>query len=189
MTIYIEYVFIDNIVINTLILLLTKIILHIKTSKTRVFLSSLLGTVVAIFSPLLPTVICNIIKIPLGLCMILIAFKSENIKSLLVTFVVFVLCTFVFGGACFGIMQVLGINVIVNNGISYTYKFPIGAVLLVCFVTFVALKNIALYLYQKKKQQQFYYDITLCNNNKKVLVTAFLDTGNKLVEDDYLPHR
>ena len=184
MTIYVEYVIIDNMVINTLILLLTKIILHQKTSKTRIFLSALLGTVVAVFSPLLPAVICNIIKIPLGLCMTIVAFKSKNVKKLLISFAVFTLCTFVFGGACFGIMQVLGIEVIINNGISYTYKFPVGAVLLVCFVTYVAIKNIVLYLHQKKKQQEFYYDTTLCENNKKISVTAFLDTGNKLVVDE-----
>lgn len=184
MTIYVEYIIIDNIVINTLILLLTKTILHQKTSKTRIFFGALLGTVISLFSPLLPAVICNIIKIPLGLCMILLAFKSENVKKLMISFAVFTLCTFVFGGACFGIMHVLGIEVIINNGISYTYKFPVGAVLLVCLVTFVAIKNIVLYLYQKKKQHEFYYDIALCENNKKISVTAFLDTGNKLVVDE-----
>ena len=81
MTIYVEYIIIDNIVINTLILLLTKTILHQNTSKTRIFFGALLGTVVSLFSPLLPAVICNIIKIPLGLCMILLAFKSENVKT------------------------------------------------------------------------------------------------------------
>ncbi len=116
--------------------------------------------------------------------MTIVAFKSENIKKLLISFAVFTLCTFVFGGACFGIMQVLGIEVIINNGISYTYIFPVGAVLLVCFVTFVAIKNIILYLYQNKKQHEFYYNITLCENNKKISVTAFLDTGNKLVVDE-----
>ncbi|MBR4124426.1 MAG: sigma-E processing peptidase SpoIIGA [Clostridia bacterium] len=184
MTIYVEYIIIDNIVINTLILLLTKTILKHNTSKKRILFGALLGTVVSLFSPLLPAVICNIIKIPLGLCMILVAFKSKNVKNLMISFAVFTICTFVFGGACFGIMQVLGIEVIINNGISYTYKFPVGAVLLVCFVTYVAIKNIVLYLYQKKKQHEFYYDTTLCENNKKISVTAFLDTGNKLVVDE-----
>ena len=183
MTIYIEYVIIDNLVINTLILLLTKTILHKKTSKIRIFLSSLLGTLVALVSPLMPTVNNSILKIPLGVCMVMLAFKTESIKQLLITFLVFVICTFALGGACFGIMQAVGIDVIISNGITYNYKYPVGAVLLICTTTFVAIKNIVIYLYQKKKQERFYYDITLFVNDKKITAVAFLDTGNKLAVD------
>ena len=183
MTIYVEYIIIDNLVINTFILILTKIILHKSTTKIRIFLSALLGTITALISPLLPDSINNIIRIPLGVCMVMLAFKTENIKQLAITFSVFLICTFVFGGACYGIMQFLGIKAVLSNGINYTYSFPIGAVLLVCAVIFIATKNIALYLYQKRKHDKFCYEITLFDGSKKVVATAFLDTGNKLAYD------
>ena len=74
MEIYIEYVLIDNLVINALILLCTKKTLKLKTSWLRLGLSSLLGTVVAVMLPLIniSSIFLILIKIGLGVLMVLI---------------------------------------------------------------------------------------------------------------------
>ena len=74
MEIYIEYVLIDNFVINYLILLLVKKTMKLKTSIFRMVLSSGIGTIVAVLMPLFSVSnwLFILIKLLLGVSMILI---------------------------------------------------------------------------------------------------------------------
>ena len=184
MTVYIEFVIIDNFVIDLLILLLTKSLLKIQTRKIYVLLSAVFGTVVATISPLLPSIIAQVIKIPLALSMILIAYMPKNLKEFLAQTITFFISTFAMIGCCLAISQIFNIEVSVQNGMIMEYKFPVGAVLLICFVVFVSLKNIFKLIFKKQKYLELSYSIILKNENKEVKTMAFLDTGNKLMMDE-----
>ena len=181
MTVYIEFVIIDNFVIDLLILLLTKSLLKIQTRKIFLLLSTIFGTVVAVVSPLLPSIIAQIIKIPLTLSMVLIAYRPKTIKEFLAQTITFLISTFAMIGCCLAISQIFKIEVSVQNGMIMEYKFPVGAVLLICFVVFVSLKNIFKLILKKQKFAELSYSIILKNENKQIETMAFLDTGNKLV--------
>ena len=64
MEVYIEYVIIDNFIIDMLILLFTSLVLGSKVGKLRLVLSTLIGVVGAIFMPFiyLPNIILFFIK-------------------------------------------------------------------------------------------------------------------------------
>ncbi len=183
MVIYVEYVIIDNMVINSLILLLTKNLLKLSSTKIRIFCSSIVGTIVALLSPILPNIINLLLKIPLGLLMIVICFCPKSPKKLFIQFLTFLVSTFVFGGAVIGIGEIFGIKFWINNGVMYEYKFPVGFALLVCFIIYVAAKNILKYIFQKQNICNFLFDATLKNDKFSTNVKAFLDTGNKLTVD------
>lgn len=184
MVIYVEYVVIDNIVINSLILLLTKELLKLKSSKLRILLSALLGTIVALLSPILSSFANLLIKLPLSLLMVLIAFKISGTKKVLITLFTFFAITFLFGGAVLGAGEMLGMRFILNNGVMYEYKFPVGIIVLFCFITFVAMKNIVKFIFQRQNNTQLIYDAILTDNGCKAKASAFLDTGNKILIDN-----
>lgn len=184
MIIYVEYVIIDNMVINSLILLLTKELLKLKGNKLKLVISSMIGTAVAMISPILPSIVNSLIKLPLALLMIAIAFDISTIKKYTTSLFTFFCITFLFGGAVIGIGEMFGIKFIFNNGVMYEYKFPVGIIILICFVMFVVLKNIMKYVFQKQKNSQLIFEAKLTDNGKTVNATAFLDTGNKIVIDE-----
>ena len=181
MIIYVEYILIDNMVIDVLILLLTKSMLKINTKKIFIFLSAFLGTIIALISPLLSSTINIIIKIPLSICMVMICYHPKTLKQFFAELLGFYIATFVLIGACLGICEMLGIKYIISNGISYEYNFPVGFVLVVCTMMFVGIKNIIKLVSIIHKNDKYIYQITLIENDKSIEISAFLDTGNKLI--------
>jgi hypothetical protein len=114
--------------------------------------------------------------------MVIIAFKPKTIKKLGINILIFFAVTFLFGGASLGIMSLLGINFITQNGTIYEYNFPVGFAILVCEITYVATKNIIVYCTKQHKKQEDVYKISLINGSKKIEVFAFLDTGNCITD-------
>ena len=180
MEVYVEYVVLDNMIIDTLILLLTQFLLKLKTKKILIFLSSLVGTTFALLSPILSNIISTLIKLPLAFIMIYIAFKPKRIKQCLVILVCFFISTFTLMGACLGVCEIFKINYIVTNGLSYQYKFPVGYILLICYLCYLCFKNIIKYIFKRHDKDKFLYEIILQNNNQIIKAKAFLDSGNIL---------
>ncbi|HAJ77628.1 MAG TPA: hypothetical protein DCO89_00975 [Clostridiales bacterium] len=183
MVIYVEYVIVDNLIIDYLILNLTNFFLKSNTSKFNMIMSSIMATAITLFTPLMPYIINLLLKPLLSLLMILICFKYKNFKTFCLELLTFYFCTFLMIGTCLGICEMLGIKYLINNGLDYEYNFPIGFILLICTITFVCSKNIIANLFSKHKYDKFLYDLILVNGNKKIKVLAFLDTGNKLQID------
>ena len=183
MTVYVEYAVVDNMVIDCIILLLTKEVLNTNTKRTNIFLSALLGTAVAIVSPMFSSVVSFVIKIPLSISMVMIAFYPKKIKMFLAEYITFFASTFVLLGTCMGISEIFKLNVLKFDGFAVVYNFPVGFTVLVCALTFVCVKNIMIYAHRKHRDDKLYFEVTLKNRGKVVLATGFLDTGNKLVHE------
>ena len=85
MEVYIEYVIIDNLVMDYLLLKFTAQLLKIKYKKGMVFLGAVIGTLGAVFMPLLalPNNFAFLLKVALGL---LIAFVGVSHKSVFAYF-------------------------------------------------------------------------------------------------------
>ena len=183
MTIYIECVLIDNLIIDSLILLTCQKISKNSTTKLKVFLSSLLGAVIALFSPLFPSFVNLLIKPFVAVLMVIVAFRPTKIKKILINTILLFFVTFLYGGAMIGIMEILNIEFTLTNGVNYVNNFPIGLALLFCAITYIALKNIITYCSVKQKNSQFLYTAMLTEGAKQISITAFLDTGNCIVKD------
>ncbi|MBQ3572343.1 MAG: sigma-E processing peptidase SpoIIGA, partial [Clostridia bacterium] len=112
MTIYIEYVIIDNFVFDYILLLLAlkskaKII-----KKRRVLLSASFGTFFAIIFPFLyfNEIVLFGLKILIAFCMIAIADKFEDFKDYFIKVNKFIFLTFSFGGIIYGFMSLVGLK-------------------------------------------------------------------------------
>lgn len=183
MTIYVEYVVIDNMTIDALILLLTATILKKHPTKWSIFLSSSLGTCVALVTPLLPAWANIATKLPLATAMVLIAFKPKKFKEFLLLLFAFFVCSFAMIGACLAICEMLGISVLKQNGNVYVYDFPVGLALLIAFLMFVSIKNIIICMFKRHDGDHLTHLANLTANCKVFVANAFLDTGNKLQFD------
>lgn len=184
MVIYIEYVLIDNIVINTLILLTCKKLSKQQTTKLKIFLSSMFGTVLALISPILPSVINLLLKPFIAVVMVLISFKFNNIKKFFVNYILFFLATFIYGGACLAILEMLGVQTGSQNSIMYEYHFPVGLILAICIVVYICAKNIFTFCFKQQSHSKLIYNLTLQDGFNTVNGLAFLDTGNQLYSNN-----
>ncbi len=184
MSVYIEYVLLDNLVINTLLLICVRNTLKIKTNRFRIFLSALFGTIVACVLPLfsLPNIVLIFLKIALGLIMLLIFAKFLRLKEYLFAFFLFIIYTLVLGGACIATLLLFGVSIEDLAGGSYDAIVPVGVILLIVGVYVHLLITVAKYLTRKKEMLPFLRSVELVINNKTLKFMAYLDSGNKLYD-------
>lgn len=182
MTIYIEQILIDNLIINYIILYCTFLVLKQKGKFLCLFLSALIGSVYALFSPLLkfPILILTLLKILLSLFMISITKKFKKLKEFLLFYVVFLFLTFLFGGVCLFILMNFDSNFNIQN--SSTYSLPLGIIVLILFLMAIILKNIFKNVYKRKSINNFIYNLIIFNNSGYIKLLAFLDSGNLLID-------
>ncbi len=191
MEVYIEYVILDNLIINNILLRLTSYALKLNAKKYLCFFSALVGTIVAVLMPFINFGINEtfnnfalfLIKMLLGLVMVLIIKKPKNFISLAVSFFMFLTFTFVLGGMCFGIIYMLNLKTTFSGILLFGFEIPISLFLLLglCYlkILFTLIKTVK----HRCNYSSFYYDVKLAANNKKVFVTGFLDSGNQIKVD------
>lgn len=187
MTIYVEYIIIDNLIINLLILNITKFALKLKPNKWSLFCSALLGTAVALLYPIMPLWLNLVTKFILCVLMVLIAYQPKKLNKFLTMNLVFVLVTFLFGGVIYGVFSVLNIDILNGADFYYTMEIPLGLILLLLIILFYVLKNLICYFFRKKSIENFIYDAVLTNDEIQISTKVFLDSGNTLVDDNNKP--
>ena len=183
MEVYIEYVIIDNFIVDMLILLFTCIVLGSKVNKFRLILSTLIGVVGAIFMPLifLSGIVMLVIKLLLGVLMVAVLKKYPSFSAFFAHLIMFFTFTFVFGGLCYGLCLLLGgsaLGVLIN-----AYQFPMGLIILVIATYLYLLWKLLLYVRHKNKNISLYYDVILKVGNEKHYIRGYVDSGNSMYDD------
>ena len=184
MTIYIDIVLIENLIMNYIILFTTAVVLKIKVNHIRLILASLLGAGYSIiaYMGIIKVYSSIILKIILSVLIIYIAFNPQNIKKMCKDLLLFYLVSFVFGGAAFALIYIIKPqNILMKNGLflgTYTLKtVMLGAVVAFCIiiVAFEIIKN-------KISKKDMFCEIEILINQKKIKTKAMIDTGNMLKE-------
>lgn len=184
MTVYLDVIFLENIVINYIILHVTGIISKSKIIQIKLILGSLIGAIYSIIYYLLNIKIYSnfILKIILSIAIIYVSFKSNNLKELSKKVLLFYLVSFVFGGSAIAIIYMVNSqNIIIQNGIlvgSYTIKTILIGIIIAYFTVLAAFKIIK----AKISRNDLICDITVNLNNKEIKTKAMIDTGNLLKE-------
>ena len=184
MEIYIEYVLIDNLVINTLILLCVKNTLKLRSSWLRLILSSGLGTLVAVVLPLfnLSSWLLVLIKIGLGVSMVLILSRYLKLKEFIFSFLLFIGYTLLLVGASLATLLAFGTSLELLSQGGYDIAVPLGVILLIVSIYVYLIIGVAKYLSRKKELEPFIKDVKLFINDKILEFKAFMDSGNKLYD-------
>lgn len=182
MDIYIEYVIIDNFVIDFCIILAVLKTLSLKLSKPRVFSACAIGTALAIILPLfkLPDILALLIKISLSFVMVIVFSRYKSKKQFAYAFILFYTYTFVMGGACFGLLYLYSSDISLGATFNYSSKVPVGAVVL-AVLGYIYLINLIVRFFKKRKDIiSFLYDVHIYYKQNDITITGFLDSGNRL---------
>ena len=182
MTIYIDVVLIENIMMNYIILYTTGIIAKVIPRHMRLAISSFVGAVYAIiaYMSILEIYSTIILKIILSIIIVYIAFNAQNIKILLKQLLLFYLTSFVFGGAAFFLIYFIRPqNIIMKNGVfvgTYPFKILILGAIISFIIIYLSIKIIR----KKLSKKSLFCKIKIIINNEVINTLALIDTGNLL---------
>ena len=179
MTVYIEYVLINNFIIDYLILKATFYCVRMPIKKGRLLFLSLFLTATSLIFPLINAqpIILTLLKIAIGCLAVLVGVKS-GARGYFLSLLSFFFWTFVFGGAVYGLTEIFNIN-------RYSQVFTAVVGLPVIVVYFIGSRLVKLFS-NKNSQKEFYYKTEIILNDKTITVNGFLDTGNG-VYDGFTP--
>lgn len=182
MTVYLDIVFIENILMNYIILFGTGTAQKIKMKNINLILSSAIGALYAVISYLqiIPIYSKLYMKILLSMIMIYIAFYPQNIKKMLKSLTLFYLISFATGGCALALLYIMApSNVSINNGI-FILKYPMKVVITSGLIGFIIIQC----SFNMNKRKLMNKDL-ICNLKikicgKTIKTKAFMDSGNSL---------
>lgn len=184
MTIYIDIVIIENLIMNYIILCATGIVSKNKIRPLRLIMASLLGAIYSVvaYMKILEIYSNIVLKILLSVIIVYIAYNPQTVKKLWKTLVMFYLVSFVFGGVAFSLIYIIKPqDIIMKNGL-FLGTYPLKTIILGAIVAF-AIIIIAVKIIRKKfTTKDIICDIEIILNNKKINTKALIDTGNMLKE-------
>lgn len=184
MTVYIDVVFLENLILNVIILYATSLIAKMNLKIIRTLISASIGSIYAIMYYIFQIgLYSNIIfKFVLSVIMIYVAFNPKEFKTLLKVLILFYLTSFVFGGASLSVIYLVNAQRInIQNGMiigKYTMNTIFTGIIIAFIVIVIAFKIIK----SKISKNDLFCDIRFKINNKEIKTKAMLDTGNLLKE-------
>lgn len=184
MTIYIDIVFFENLIMNTIILIATSIILKQKIKWIRVILAGSLGAIYSIISYISTLKIYSnlILKIILSILIIYIAYNPQTVKQLWKSILIFYLTSFVFGGAAFALIYIVKPQeILMKNGL-FLGTYPLKTVILSAILAFIILIAAFAIVKSKINKKDMFCNIEVELNKEKIETKAMIDTGNLLKE-------
>lgn len=184
MTIYIDVVLIENLIMNYIILFATGIILKIKIKNLRLIIASLIGAIYTLISYISNLQIYSnmIFKIILSIVIVYIAFYPQNVKYMCKYVLIFYLTSFAFGGAAFALIYIVKPQeTLIKNGM-FLGTFSIKTILLSALIAFFVIVTAFSIVKNKISKKDMFCNIKIEINEKIIETKAMLDTGNLLKE-------
>ena len=154
MTIYIDIVIIENLIMNYIILCATGIVSKNKIRHLRLIMASLLGAIYSVvaYMKILEIYSNIVLKILLSVIIVYIAYNPQTVKKLWKTLVMFYLVSFVFGGVAFSLIYIIKPqDIIMKNGL-FLGTYPLKTIILGAIVAF-AIIIIAVKIIRKKLKE------------------------------------
>lgn len=178
MSVYIEYVLIDNFVIDYLMLKATFITSGKRYKKERLFLCAFLGAIIALVFPLVKvhSAILIAIKILSGLLIILIANKYDIVKDFYIHALLFFGYTFFTGGVIIGVFNIFSLN--------YSSEISIALMVIPVYFVISACVSVIKFIYRRKDVLSAVCNVEINAYGVTIKGRGFLDTGNGLFDGD-----
>ena len=177
MIVYADVIFVENLIINFIILYVTALLKKIKISYFRIILSSACGSIYAVLAIRINNVFFKLI---LSILMIIIICPTKNMRKILEVLTVFYLISVTAGGASIAISYLFNKSDISSlNGIPIV-NFPILisaiGVTIGVFLILITINNVK----SKISKNNIIYNVEIFIGSKKTKIKALLDTGNML---------
>ncbi len=182
MVVYVEYVFLDNFIIDYALITLARKSLKLSTQKKWLIMASLLGAIFAVINPLLKlSLLVNfILKIFLGLIMVFVSGTFKNIREYFKCFNLFLFFTFSFGGLVTAVFWGLGLSF---NPVNYSHggEIPLFLILGLVFLSYKLSSKVIRNFYKRRRITNFSLKCAVKIGGKYFVGHGFLDSGNSLI--------
>ncbi len=177
MTVYVEYVLIDNFFIDLMLFNTAFKITGQKVSRLRLVLCSAFGAVFALFYPLITDnfYIITAAKILFGLFLTFLSAKFSSAKEYASFTAVFLGLTFFTGGAIIGAFNLFGIE--------YSSEISIALMVLPVYILIRFITALIRYFYRAKDLSGLIVKTEIFFGGKCATVRGFFDTGNSLYDE------
>lgn len=181
MTVYADILILVNFIVDYFLILLSAKFLHIKPKLLRLILASVLGGLFSlyIFLPQTNFLFQTFIHILMCSILCLVVFGYRDIKSFLRNMATLFCVNFAYSGAMIAVWLIFKpYGMVINNSIIY---FDISPVFLIIFSVFGYFLTLLLRKIIKRPfLQTSYCDATLFCEDKKIVLSGIIDTGNSL---------
>lgn len=179
MTVYIEYVFLDNFFIDYMILSSAVYFSGARAEKKRIIVISLFGATISLLYPLIKNATLSFLfKLPIGIILVFLSCRYRTKKSFFRATVFFFFTTFLLGGAVFFIYQLFNIE---NSS-----ELAVSIVLLPCYVVFRATFCIVHSIKRTELTKKDIFDCEITLGEKTVKCKGFYDSGNTATDGNDL---
>lgn len=182
MTLYIEYVLLDNIVIDYLLIKLMATTFKEKYSRIRIALSLVVGVVGAIFLPYIIKYRILSIFYRLLICttMILLLKRYVGFVHYIKHLLAFIGFTALLGGLILGTLNLFNIPYTISGVMYYSLELPMGLFVLLMMLGLLLIKKILLVVSKGLKEQNYIYDTIIEDNGVAITTRGYVDSGNMI---------
>jgi len=180
--VYGEYLFIENLLMNWLILHLTAYFSKIQPPKYKIWLGATVGALYSFvfFIPALSFLYSILMKIIISMLIVVITFMPYKFINFLKLIGLFYLISFMFGGAAFAAFFFVDFHGILSNGIFYFRGFTIKLLICSGIIAYILLRFCLEYVQIKISREKIIISISIEVEEHKSNIRALLDTGNSL---------
>ncbi|MBR5783161.1 MAG: sigma-E processing peptidase SpoIIGA [Clostridia bacterium] len=184
MTIYVDLLFIVNWVLNSLVLAAAAALAREKLHRLRLLTAAALGALysVMMFFPETEFLYRAVIRLVTGAVMVLIGLPTPSLRRFLRALLCFYISLGVFGGGMyiFYNFTAAGANMVYSNGVYYV-DLPLWMLLVLSFGFYGVIRLTAFVQYRRRPTEGL-VEVEICCRGQYRTLTAFLDTGNSLVD-------
>lgn len=182
--IYGDIIFVENLLMNYLILFSTAKLTKSRYKKINILLASVAGAIYAVFYyyPGFEYLYTWFLKIIFSLFIIVVAFNPYTLKEFCRKILVFYIVSIIFGGAAFGIYYLINGVKFAYKGIFYIDSFPVKLLLASILLAYIFVRFSWGYIISKIKREKILLDVSIIKEDKKAYLVALLDTGNSLTD-------
>lgn len=182
--IYAEYLFLENFVMNFIILHITSYFCKYQGRTFKLGLGAAVGALYSfiIFFPSLHFLLSFSMKLVASMLIIIISFTPQRFRDFFKYLSVFYLVSFVFGGTAFAFFYFTNFNTILSNGIFYSNNFSFRALFYSVSVAYILIIVSIGFIKNKFNKENLYKQIIIEFDSKKKEINALIDTGNTLAD-------
>ncbi|MCM1194460.1 MAG: sigma-E processing peptidase SpoIIGA [Firmicutes bacterium] len=177
MNVYVEYVILDNFVIDTLLLWAAALTLKLPYKRIRLILGGALGALCVVVSVFIAGAAIYLIKTfsLVIMCAVAVGFGKKLFWHILLT----AAYTFVSGGAVVAVFHFFNLSYITENGEFYQLNVPLSVYVTAAALTAFLCYSVVFYIRQVKRFAPYVVKATV-SLDKDYALDGYCDSGNTL---------
>ncbi|MEG2412500.1 MAG: sigma-E processing peptidase SpoIIGA [Clostridium sp.] len=181
MIVYLDILLVENFFVNLFLLTLTMQTIKKKVTAKKLILGASIGSiyVISIIWPQLHVFTATPFKILVALIMVGITFDKKDIMTILKGTGIFILYSVVLAGMTF-YLAIQENSTLSPN--AMIYNFSCKGLVLSLMIIYLVSHRLVIYVKERKVLVSYVYNTEIYIADEKILVKAFLDTGNELTE-------